>query len=577
MSVSRDYRAGSWRRCAVARMDVALLVVTLLALALAGCGDDGGGGGGLGNGGAYTPRDAGSSDTGNAGGGAPRDAGGQADVFVPEEEEFLVREVAATDSFVFVPNASETSNTVARIDGRDFDIEPMSVGQQPTAVRAASVPGVGDVAYVLSEGASTVAIIRESSSADGQGVSLLPVPDEVNALRLSPDGRHLLAYIDPSKPIDQSSGVASLQTLALVRLGDAPADDAVYQLSVTRLIDDIEFTADGAEAFVIGREGINRIVLGDITEDTFIGPLDLGQLHSVLPPEDLEVEVSDDGSFLVARSSAYSGLAILEVEPAGGESPAEVLIATDAIPTDIDLYDDPDGGPSVLVTVRDAGQLLLIEVADALASPDDPPVRTLAVESVAPGLAQLTPSGDQALVYTTLSLRPELGVLDLASETVRAYELRNQIRSVALSADSRTAVVVHAKQPGPAPTDASALEFFQHNHGLTLFDLASGYRRPVILQAEPADLVVTEDADGQSVVYVMLQSADPDLRGVLRVGLSDYRTDVYRLARQPEQIGVVAGKVFVSQQADEGRITFIDVDTGAQRTVSGYELNAAID
>jgi hypothetical protein len=39
----------------------------------------------------------------------------------------------------------------------------------------------------------------------------------------------------------------------------------------------------------------------------------------------------------------------------------------------------------------------------------------------------------------------------------------------------------------------------------------------------------------------------------------------------------VAGKIFISQEATDGRITFIDVDSGEQQTVSGYELNAGID
>jgi len=59
--------------------------------------------------------------------------------------------------------------------------------------------------------------------------------------------------------------------------------------------------------------------------------------------------------------------------------------------------------------------------------------------------------------------------------------------------------------------------------------------------------------------------------------MSSYRDDPVALARPPKEVGVVAGRVFVNQDAEEGRITFIDVETGDQRTVSGYELNARID
>ncbi|MGM0558953.1 MAG: hypothetical protein ACQEVA_21390 [Myxococcota bacterium] len=544
------------------------------ALLVAGCGDDGAtgplgedGNGDFNNGGAA-----------DAGGQEPTSDAGASDTFVPEEEEFLVREVATTDSFVFVPNSSEESNTVARIDGRNFSVRPVRVGQEPTAVRAASVEGVGDVAYVLCEGSSAVAVIRPSADQDGEDdVSLLPVPKEVNSLRLSPDGQHLLAYIDPDKPLDADDGTASLQTLALIRLGATAEEDEVFQLSVTRLISDIEFTEDGSEAFIIGREGINQLELPAISKDTFIAPLPLELSSDAFPPEDLEVEVAEDGSYLVARSSAFAGVTLYR--PArGDEESATRIIELDSIPTDIDLFVRADGSPALIATLRGASKIALLDVDAALADdPADEVVETTEIDSVSPGLSQLTPDQSRILLYTTLVQRPRLGVYDVEAGEVESYLLRNRIRSVALSDDSETAVVVHDKRDGEVPTDADPLTFFQYNHGLTLFDFETNYLRPVTLQAEPLDLVITTNSGGTSLVYVMLESEDPRKEGVVRIDLSTYRTDFINLARKPQQIGRVAGKIFVNQQSDEGRITFIDIESGAKRTISGYELNAGID
>jgi hypothetical protein len=517
----------------------------------------------------------------DAGGSAPDQEPDADDPFVPEEEEFLVREVATTSAHVFVPNSSEQSNTVAKIDGRDFSIRPIAVGQEPTVVRAASVDGVGDVAFALCVGDATVAIIRadiEDDRADGE-VNLLPVPKEVNALSISPDGRHLLAYIDPSKPLREGTSVASLQTAALVRLGDEPADDEVFELSLTRLIDKVEFTADSEELFVIGREGINRIRPYDVDADTFVPPLPLELSSTVFPPEDLEVEVSPDGDFLVARSAEAAAVLVYQPPEQGSTESVLRQVWLSAIPTDIDLYFEEDGSPGILATLRGSDELALIDVDAVLAADEDtvPEAETIAVEEVQPGLAQLTPAGDQVLLYTSLVLEPRLGVLDFEDRTVRSYALRNQIRSVAISNDSSTAVVVHRKQDGDPPSNADPQVFFQHNHGVTLFDIETGYRRPIVLQGEPTDLVMTQREDDTALVYVMLESTDPNFRGVTRIDLQTYRTDFFRLARQPQQMGIVAGKVFVSQAADVGRITFFDVETGAQRTVSGYELNAGIE
>lgn len=554
-----------------------LTTTLLLSLALAACGDDGSGDF---YGGAPTAENNnGNGNFADAGQGAPSDTG-SGDVFVPEEEEFLVREVATTSAYVFVPNSSEESNTVAKIDGRDFSIQPIPVGQEPTVVRAASVDGVGDVAYVLCEGSSTVAIIRADMQVDRpeQQVNLLAVPEEVNSLALSPNGRHLIAYIDPNKPLRADTSVASLQAATLVRLGDQPKDDQAFELSVTRLIDEIEFTEDGAQAFIVGREGVNRLYLDQIDQDSFVPPLPLDLSQTVFPPKDLEIEVSADGDFLVARSAEFAGAALYR-PPTDASEPTLRLVELSAIPTDIDLFTEEDGSASVLATLRGSDELAILDVEATLNAAEDaaPAPEIITVTDTQPGLAQLTPNGEQVLLYTSLVTTPMLGVLDLSEREVRAYALRNQIRSVAVSSDSDTAVVVHRKQAGQAPSDADPLTFFQYNHGITLFDIATGYRRPVVLQGEPADLVMTQDEDDNALVFVMQQSPDPDFRGITRIDLESYRTDFFSLARQPTQLGVVAGKVFVSQESDEGRITFIDVETSAQRTVSGYELNAGID
>ena len=152
----------------------------------------------------------------------------------------------------------------------------MEVGLDPREVRAAEVEGVGAVAYVLCEGASTVAIVRDAPDGGPPHIMQVRVPREVNALALSPDGRYAIAYIDPTRPLLNGASVASLQTMALVRLGDAPGEAVAYQLSVPRLLRSVSFTQDSREAYLVGREGIARLVLDTISADRFIPTLDLG-------------------------------------------------------------------------------------------------------------------------------------------------------------------------------------------------------------------------------------------------------------------------------------------------------------
>ncbi len=500
--------------------------------------------------------------------------------FEPEEEEFLVRQTASTDSHVFVPNQADESETVALIDGRDFSVRPIRVGREPSVVVAAEVEDQGSVGYVLSTGAATVAIIRADfhHAEQGYDVRLVPVPQEVNQLAVSPDGRHLLAYIDPDLPINTAASAVSLQSMALVRLGEEPGLDEVFQLSVTRMIDDVAFTADGSQAFVVGQEGIHRLMLEDIKADAFLPALNLGLSASVFPPVDREVAFSEDGSVLVVRTSQYAGVGLFELDPEGSQVLTQTLVELAGVPTDIDLVERDGEAPLLVASLRQEEQVVLIDLEEALASEGEGQdyMRVLEAPGVATGIGRLTPDGEQMILFSTLPLVPVVGLLDLETEEITTFEMRNQVRNLAVSPDSRTAVVVHRRQEAPQGAGGDWDEQFRNSEGITIWDLNTGYRRPVLLQAEPEEIIMTTDDTGHPYLYVMLTSSNPNFQGVKRVDLLTHRTDFVRLPRPPTGLGQVGDRVFVNQDQSTGRITFFEIRTNEQRTVSGFELNAGI-
>ena len=52
----------------------------------------------------------------------------------------------------------------------------------------------------------------------------------------------------------------------------------------------------------------------------------------------------------------------------------------------------------------------------------------------------------------------------------------------------------------------------------------------------------------------------------------------YPLASPPIAVGVVEGakRAFIAQQHPDGRLTFIDLDTGVARTLTGFELSSRV-
>ena len=500
------------------------------------------------------------------------------DSFEPEEEEFVVEQVASTESYVFVPNRSDGSDTVALIDGRDFSVRPIQVGLEPEHVQAADVGDQGAVAYVLSRGEPTVSIIR-ADAGEAPTVDILSVPSEVNALTVAPDGRHLLAYIDPDEPIDAGDGAASLQTLALVSLGPESGQDEVFELSVSPYIEDITFSDNGDQAFVVGEQGVHRLWLGDIKADMVVPPLGLEIDGIDMSAADREFAVAADGQTLAVRNGTDSGLGLFSLDGDDAEVEQERFVELDGVPTDLDLVEGEDS-LQVVAPVRSQSQVVTFDVDEAMGGGDESSfLEIIDATGADAGIGRWTPDQTAMAVFSTVPEIPRVGLVDIATGEIDIVEFRNQIRNLEISPDSKTAVAVHRRQEGPAPTNTPE-DQFRHSEGLTLWDLDTGFLRPVTLHGEPEQISMVTDDDGRAFLYVMLTPTDEpgaDAQGLMRVNLATHATSFYSLPRLPTRLGAVAGKVFVSQKQDSGRITFFDIVTSNQHTVSGYELNAGIE
>lgn len=558
-----------------------LTLPAVVVLVMAGCGDQAHP---AGIGGDYEENHAADAAPGEGANGNDMDEGldgeDDGDFDEPEQEEFVVEQVAATESYVFVPNRTEGSETVALIDGRSFSVEPITVGLDPARVQAADVDGHGAVGYVLSRGNSTVSVIRADVD-DGSGASdvqIRALPAEVNDLALAPDGEHLIAFIDPDEPIDDSSSAASLQTMALVKLGDTPETDRVFELSVTPYIDDIVFAEDGDQAFIIGADGIHRMWFSEIKSDMVVPRLQLDSDGVDIDGNDREVVVSSDGQILAIRNGEDAAVALFELSEDGADVLQQRVVELDGAPTDLELIENDDGR-RLVAPIRSQDQVVTMDVDEALDADDgdDAFVETIDATGADAGISRWTPDESAMAVFSTVPERPRVGLVDVQSGDIEVYRLRNQIRNLEISPDSRTAVVVHQRQEGTAGSDPE--EVFRHSEGITLWDLDTGYLRPVMLHGYPEQIAMVTDSDDRAYLYVMLvpsQLSGADDRGVMRIDLTSHATEFYALPRLPNRMGAVADQVFVGQDQQTGRITFFDVDTGQQRTVSGYELNAGI-
>ena len=90
---------------------------------------------------------------------------------------------------------------------------------------------------------------------------------------------------------------------------------------------------------------------------------------------------------------------------------------------------------------------------------------------------------------------------------------------------------------------------------------------PPTAVASTNDRAVVAERDDKTSVF-----------GVYLARMPELMVDRLPLASPPIAVGVVAGakRAFVAQQHPEGRLTFVDLDTGVARTLTGFELASRV-
>lgn len=601
------------------------LVIT--ALALPGCGaDDAAGADFPGPGGIAGGSDP--SDEGAGGFGGPGGAvgagiggvGGGTTGLPPEQEVDLPFDAPqAGRSAVYVPNPG--THRVAVVDANTFSLETLSAGLSPTY--AATVPGQ-DLAVVLNVGSADAAILRTRRGKTS--VTRLPVGHDQNAIAISPDGLHAVVYFDARAAPAARGSAQSFQDVSVLSLTEG--EEAARGVSVGFRPRGVQFSADGASAFVVTEDGISIIDLAATDEGPAIAKLipvgdKVGQAVS------LDVQIVAGGAFAIARRDGESAARLVDLESGAIETlrldalqppvsdPAPVGDAgldgstidagvdgiaeagvSDAGPvgdagldggagdagsgfplpagplelTDLDVVPD---GSFALAVVRNAGALLRIPIPDGFRDPSKVEVRR--IDDVLIGSVVISRGGSIAALYTTAQPTEALVLLDLTSGVTRSVRLRKSVRAVALSEGGERAFVLHAPGSPPGVTDAEELRI-DASEGYSLVDTTSGFAKLQLTGAavRERDLLVTPDA---SRVFVLLRNDGQSVRTAHMADLGSFQVKLITLAKPPTSLGFVpdAARVFIGQESEGGMITFLDVETGeVARAVAGFELSGSV-
>ncbi len=476
----------------------------------------------------------------------------------PEQEvalNYIVPQGAGR--YVFIPD--EAGDSVVIVDSETLEIRTVRVGSRPFHLVSLNTENETTVA-VLNLNSDDVTVVRmdETGTIDTTDISVRP---DTNALAPSPNGRFVIAYHNPLYvPVSGAPGTDQEISVLDITLGKEKS----FSMAVGMRPWKVEYNEDSTRAFVVTEGGINVIDLENLSSTGRASPVSLFE-SGTYNSQTADIEITPDGSLALGRKSDSN---IFVAAPLDGSGEMRTY-ALPSVPSDLDISED--GSFGVLV-MRDQGSIALFD----LPLPEDEtanPFEYISLEGRTAGLAVLSSDGNRILLYTTASANSiDRRRLTLLSRTDSEWDINSAVleRSILAVAAvntkdgaAETAVVMHEK--------ASVSEN-EKPFGYSLVTLPEMMTKLQQLSTEPGQLLLTPDgAKG----FLLL----PNSSAVEKMDLDSLIVNQLALSSPPTAAGYAAStnKVFIAQNHTAGRMSFIGVDDNSLKTVTGYNLNDAIE
>ena len=539
--------------------------------------------------------------TGNGGSfslGGPSSSGGTAAVIAPEQEEDQsFRAPVVSGRWVWTANPD--TGKVAVVDAKNFTVRLADAGQAPTYLAAlpTAAPNTSK-ALVINAKSQDANLLSAGDTGDVTASNSIPLQANANVWTVSKSGNFAIAWTDSQGIMaDPAEGFDDISVLDL--RGTAPV---ATRLVVGFLPSRVFIDDDEQKAFVVASTGITMI---DLSVNP---PYVTGEKAVSRDIKDdattRDVSVLPDGSYALVRHDGSATITLVNLDPAKLADATTETLSDVTLPgpvTDLDLNADStsalavvrgdptasdtgDGGPAEAgVGDSEAGAssagaantgstplqstLAILPIPQIFSAPTS--FVTVSIDQVF-GLVNIAPQGTKALLYTNAIANSNITVLETAPGpnylNHRNVDAHGNVRDVFPSPDGAYAIATltpqtAADKPGFSviPVDASL----------------------------PSNTQTTE-----APVFAVAQISSPLARAVITVsdGATNFAAYVVRMPELvvdrvalPSQplagaTGLVpdAGMAYIAESNPEGRITFIDLETGVPRTITGFEIAAKV-
>lgn len=472
---------------------------------------------------------------------------------VPPEQEsdFLALRPAQTDVYVFIANPDR--DTVTRVNVGTLEVRTTDVGRDPEAVL--TTPD-NRTAVVFNRGADSVTIL----DTDTLAARTVGVRDDFNRMVMSPDGRWVALWHDVASERPDDPPPNGIQSYNEVSFVDVVTGEH-FPMAVDYNPREIQFTPDGALAAVVTATSLGVVdLLARPLTPHLIALTDL----LVDAPTAEEVVMAPDGSYAFVRQFGAEDIVIVDLL---ADTITQVPVGLN--PTDIDMT--PDGTHAVVVS-RGSHELHLFDMAD----PYQPPTVLGLPPDVSLGSVLIDPSGRKALLYTTASPMDRYATWDLTTDAITLRSLVKPVQSMAISPTGDSLLVFHTL--ADAPNADSSSPFYGH-WAMTLIAMSDFRQNPLKLPAEPIGFANSNN--GRNGYFIMDGQNE-----LTKLDYASLLPDEIPLKSAPVYVGVLPDlgptdsnepPAWVSQDHPLGRISFYDPDDASLQTITGFELNSAIE
>ena len=542
---------------------------------------------------------------------------------VPPEQEESQSFRAPVVSGRWVWTANPDTDKVAIVDAKSFSVRLAEAGHGPTYLTALPTDPNTSKALVINVGSQDATLLSANATGAVTASPSIPLQADANAWAVSHSGKFAVAWTDTSGfTPDPAQFYQDISVLDLT--GTVPV---ATRLVVGPLPSRVFITDDETTAFVVASSGISVI---DLTNA--LGPT---VLREEQVSDDLkedastrDVSVLPDGSYALVR---HEGSAVVTVVRLSDGRREQVTLSGPV--TDLDLVPD---AKSALAVVRGdppttsaggtsgaggsggfGGVALKDEVTNAGfagvqadggsggASPGEAGASNGGASEGGTGGAGDTLRSTLAILplpgifsaptaFETVSIDDVFGLVNIAPKGTLALLYTNAVQSSHLtvletapgnSFGSYRTIDVHGivQDVFPSPDGAYAIA--------SLTPQAAG-DKPGFAVVPVQGSLPTHTQTTEAPVFAVAQSASPSARAIVTVSDGTANFAAY-IVRMPELVvdrvklpskplagatGLVpdANVAYIAESHPDGRITFIDLQTGVPRTITGFEISSKV-